>query len=72
MSDDEIIAGLREIDECEDISCDAWECEFLDSIKKMPKPRRLSPKQRAAAERMIAKYLGGDGAESTEEEEDHA
>lgn len=58
MTDDEIIDGLRDIDECDDddIELDEWEAEFLDSIKKMPKPRRLSPKQKAAAERMIAKY----------------
>jgi len=58
VTDDEIIDGLRDIDECDDddIELDEWEAEFLDSIKKMPKPRRLSPKQKAAAERMIAKY----------------
>jgi hypothetical protein len=57
MDDDEIIEGLKEIDESEDFDVDEWEAEFLDSIKKMPKPRHLSPKQKAAAERMIEKYL---------------
>ena len=57
MTDDEIVAGLKEIDESEDIDVDEWEAGFLDSVKKMPKPRHLSPKQRAAAERMIDKYL---------------
>ena len=61
MTDDEIIDGLREIDESEEISVDEWEGEFLDSIKKMPKPRRLSPKQRAAAVAMIEKYGGACG-----------
>lgn len=59
MTDDEIFEGLRDIDERDDdddLELDDWEAEFMDSIKKMPKPRRLSPKQRAAAERMIAKY----------------
>lgn len=56
MTDAEIIDGLRDIDESDDIECDDWECAFLDSIKKMPKPRVLSPKQRAAAIRMIEKY----------------
>lgn len=57
MTDDEIIDGLREIDESDEIEVDEWEGNFLDSIKKMPKPRRLSPKQRAAAEKMIERYL---------------
>lgn len=58
MTDDEIVAGLRAIDEDEDIEVDDFEANFLDSIKKMPKPRRLTPKQRAFAERMIEKYEG--------------
>jgi len=56
MDDDEIIEELRRIDESEDIDVDDWEAEFLSSIKKMPKPRHLSPKQKKAAERMIEKY----------------
>jgi hypothetical protein len=56
-NDEEIILELRRIDESQDIEVDEWEAEFLDSIKKMPKPRHLSPKQKAAAERMIEKYL---------------
>ena len=57
LTDEEIIDGLREIDESEEIDVDDWEATFLSDVKKMPKPRRLSPKQRAAAERMINKYL---------------
>lgn len=57
MTDDEIIVGLKEIDESEDIEVSPWECEFLDSIKKMPKPRRLTEKQKAKAEEMIERYL---------------
>jgi hypothetical protein len=55
-NDEEIILELRRIDESQDIEVDEWEADFLDSIKKMPKPRRLSLKQKAAAERMIEKY----------------
>ncbi len=56
-SDSDIIEGLRNIDESEDIIVNDWEANFLDSIKKMTKPRTLSPKQRAAAISMIEKYL---------------
>ena len=57
MTDDEIIDGLKEIDESDDIEVTDWECDFLDSIKKMPKPRVLSDKQKAVAIRMIEQYL---------------
>lgn len=56
MTDDEIIAGLKSIDEDEDVDVTDWEADFLDRIKKMPKPRRLTEKQRDAAIRMIEKY----------------
>jgi hypothetical protein len=59
-TDDDLVLGLREIDESEEIECSDWECDFLDSIKKMPKPRRLSQKQRDVAGRMIRQYLGED------------
>ena len=57
MTDDEIIDGLKEIDESDDIEVTDWECDFLDSIKKMPKPRVLSDKQKVIAIRMIEQYL---------------
>lgn len=36
-TDDEIVAGLREIDESEEIDVTEWEGTFLDSIKKPPR-----------------------------------
>lgn len=57
MTDEELVDGLRRIDEDEDIEVTDWEADFLDSVKKMPKPRVLSPKQRAVAEKMIDRYL---------------
>lgn len=56
MTDDEIISGLRAIDEDDDLEVTDFEADFLDSVKKMPKPRVLSPKQRAVAEKMIERY----------------
>ena len=56
-TDEEIVADLRRIDEDDDIDVTDWEADFLDSVKKMAKPRVLSPKQRAAAEKMVETYL---------------
>lgn len=66
MTDDEIIAGLKSIDEDDDVEVTDWEADFLDSVKKMPKPRRLSEKQRAVAIRMIEKYGRDDEARLAE------
>ena len=57
LTDADIVSRLADIDEDDDIDVDEWEAEFLDSVKKMPKPRVLSPKQRAAALKMIERYL---------------
>lgn len=56
-TDDELVSGLQEIDESDEIGVTEWEAEFLDSVKKMKKPRRLSPKQREVALKMIGRYL---------------
>ena len=57
LTDADIVYYLADIDEGFDLYVNEWEAEFLDSVKKMPKPRVLSPKQRAAALKMIERYL---------------
>lgn len=69
-TDDEIVDALREIDESDDIEVSGWEGEFLDTIKKMPKPRRLTPKQRQAAVAMIERYLEDDDDCDDDEEDE--
>ena len=56
-SDEDLIEILKAIDENEDLSVTDWEAEFLDRIKKMPKPRQLTDKQKKIVYQMKEKYL---------------
>lgn len=70
MTDAEIIECLKQIDESESISCTDWEANVLDEIKKLPKPRVLSPLQRSRAERIIKKYEKRLSSDEEPEEDD--
>ena len=46
MSDQEIIAALKALDQRDDIELTSWECGFMESMFRIG---RLSPKQREVA-----------------------
>lgn len=53
-------AGLKEIDNSEDIDVTPWEANFLETcLRGYSTGRYLSERQIPVAEKMIEKYLGG-------------
>lgn len=54
-SEEELREWLWAIDNADDIDCDRWECDFLESVLRRP-CGAWTEKQRGAAVKMIEKY----------------